>query len=261
MTLLRLELKQNIRSLAIWTLSIGVFLMVCVFMYPEMKNEMQDVSGIFSSMGTFSAAFGMDRLDLGALTGFYAVECGNILGIGGAFFAALLAVGALAKEESGRTAEFLLSHPVSRRQIVTWKLAAVLLQILLLNIIVFILPVTSVTLIGETVPWKEIGLLHLADFLVQIELACVCFGLSAFLRHNNAGLGLGIAAVLYFLNIIANISEQADFLKYLTPFGYAEGADILTDGCLNIEMVLLGMGWAVAGSAIAYWKYCGKDII
>ena len=82
-----------------------------------------------------------------------------------------------------------------------------------------------------------------------------------FLRHNNAGLGLGIAAVLYFLNIIANISEQAGFLKYLTPFGYAEGADILTDGCLNIEMVLLGMGWAVAGSAIAYWKYCGKDII
>ena len=50
-------------------------------------------------------------------------------------------------------------------------------------------------------------------------------------------------------------------MKYLTPFGYAEGADILTDGCLNIEMVLLGMGWAVAGSAIAYWKYCGKDII
>ena len=37
---------------------------------------------------------------------------------------------------------------------------------------------------------------------------------------------LGLAAVLYFLNIIANLTDQAKWLKYITPFGYAEAADI-----------------------------------
>lgn len=75
---------------------------------------MEGVSEMFASMGSFTAAFGMDRISFGTLIGFYAVECGNILGIGGAFFAAMIAINALAKEEKERTAEFLLTQPVSR---------------------------------------------------------------------------------------------------------------------------------------------------
>lgn len=260
MTLIRHECRQGFRSLAIWTLSISAFLVLCIFMYPEMEKEMENVSDMFSSMGALSDAYGMDRLDLGTLTGFYAVECGNILGIGGAFFSSLLAVSALAKEEKGRTAESLLSHPISRRTIVTEKLAAVMLQILILNIIVFLLPALSIAAIGEPIPWKELCLLHLAHFLVQMELAGICFGVSAFLRRGGLGIGLGIAAVLYFMNIIANITDRARSLRYLTPFAYADGAEIVTDARLDAEMVLLGMGLAVIGVAAAYWKYCRKDI-
>ena len=60
---------------------------------------------------------------------FYAIECGNVLGLGGAFYAAFCAVGILSKEEKERTAEFLLTHPVSRVKIITEKLIAVLIQI------------------------------------------------------------------------------------------------------------------------------------
>ncbi len=61
--------------------------MFCVFLFPEMKGEMNAIGDVFSSMGSFSAAFSMDRLNFGTLTGFYAIECGNVLGLGGAFFA------------------------------------------------------------------------------------------------------------------------------------------------------------------------------
>lgn len=260
MTLIRHECRQGLRSLAIWTASIGAFLILCIFMYPEMENEMKDVSDMFSSMGAFSAAFGMDRLDFGTLTGFYAIECGNILGIGGAFFSSLLAVSALAKEERGRTAEFLLTHPVSRLSLVAEKLAAVMLQILAMDIIVFLMPALSIAAIGEPIPWKELCLLHLAHFLVQTELAGICFGVSAFLRRSGLGVGLGIAAVMYFMDIVANISDKAEVLRYLTPFGFADGADIITNGCLDREMILLGMGFAVVGTAAAFWVYCRKDI-
>ena len=72
--------------------------------------------------------------------------------------------------------------------------------------------------------------------------------------------GLGIATMMYFLNIIANISDQAKFLKYITPFGYANGADIVENGSLDTGMVLTGMLFAVIGILTAYWKYSRKDI-
>lgn len=260
MTLVRHELKLGRTSFIIWTASVGFLLAVCVFLFPEMKGQMEDVSDIFSSMGSFTAAFGMDRLNFGTLTGFYAIECGNVLGLGGAFYAALCAVGILSKEEKERTAEFLLTHPVSRRRIVTEKLLAVLIQITAMNLIVYAISIGSIIAVGETVPWKELHLLHLAYYLLQLELAGICFGLSAFLRKGSVGAGLGLAAVMYFLNLIANIAESAEFLKYVTPFGYCEGADIVDNGQLDGTLVMIGMAICFVCIAIAYLKYTKKDI-
>ncbi len=260
MTLLKHELRQGWKSLIIWTVSIGFFMAICVFMYPEMENQMDGVNDMFSSMGSFTTAFGMDRLNFGTLIGFYAIECGNILGIGGAFFAALLGISALAKEEQERTAEFLLTHPVSRVRIITGKLAAVILQIHMMDIFIFLLSVSSIAAIKEEIPLHELCLLHLSYFFVQIELASLCYGISAFLRHSGMGIGLGIAIVMYFLNIVANISEHAEFLKYITPFGYAEGADILVNTSLDMGKLLPGIIFSIIGIALAYWKYTRKDI-
>lgn len=260
MTLVRHELKQGRTAFLIWTAAVGGLLAVCVFLFPEMKGEMEGVSDIFSSMGSFTAAFGMDRLNFGTLTGFYAVECGNVLGLGGAFFASLCGVGILSREEKERTAEFLLAHPVSRRRIITEKLAAVLVQVTAMNLIIYAVSLGSIAVVGEAVPWKEINLLHLAYYLLQLELAGICFGISAFMRKGTVGTGLGIAAVMYFLNLIANIAESAEFLKYITPFGFCEGADIVADGSLDGKLVAIGMAVGLIGVAAAYVKYGGKDI-
>ena len=260
MTLVKHELKQGKISFLIWTASIGFLLVICIFLFPEIKGQMSGVSDMFASMGSFTAAFGMDRLNFGTLIGFYAVECGNILGLGGAFYAALCAIGILSKEEKDGTAEFLLTHPVSRCRIITEKLIAVLFQITAMNLIIYALSVGSIAAIGENIPWKEINLLHLAYYLLQIELAGICFGISAFLRKGSAGVGLGIAAIMYFLNLIANISDTAEFLKYVTPFGYCEGADIVTSCSLDGIMVAVGMSLSIIGTAIAYLKYVKKDI-
>lgn len=260
MTLVKHELKQGKTSFLIWTASIGFLLAICVCLFPEMKGEMEDISDVFASMGSFTAAFGMDQLNFGTLIGFYAIECGNILGLGGAFYAALCAVSILSKEEKDRTAEFLLTHPVSRRRILTEKLIAVFIQVTAMNLIIYALSVGTISVIGEEIPWKELNLLHLAYYLLQIELAGICFGISAFMRKGSAGAGLGITAMMYFLNLIANITETAEFLKYITPFGYCEGADIVTNGRLDGTMIAVGIVLCVAGIASAYQKYTKKDI-
>ena len=260
MTLLKHELRQGWKSLAIWTLAIGFFVVICVSMYPEMKGEMEDVSEMFSSMGAFTAAFGMDRLNFGTLIGFYAIECGNILGIGGAFYAAILGITALAKEEKERTAEFLLSHPISRTKIITEKWIAILVQIVVLNVVVFLMSIASIVCIDEKILWEEIGYLHFAYFLVQVVLAGICFGISAFIRNSGIGVGIGLATTMYFINIVANITESAKDLKYITPFGFAEAADIVANVDLEWKIVAINLVFAVIGVIAAYWKYCKKDI-
>lgn len=260
MTLVKHELKKSRISFLIWTISLGFLLAICIFLFPEMKGQMEGINEMFASMGSFTEAFGMNRLNYGTLTGFYAVECGNVLGLGGAFYASLCAVGILSREEKDKTAEFLLTHPVSRKRVITEKLVAVVIQITALNLIIYALSIGSIAAIGEEIPLKEINLLHLAYYLLQIELAGICFGISAFLRKGSAGVGIGIAAMMYFLNLIANITDAAEFLKYITPFGYCEGADILSKGSLDATLVVIGMVLGIGGIIIAFLKYTEKDI-
>ena len=260
MTVVLHELRRGRLAFCIWTGVISFMLLVTVILYPEMKGEMEGLGDMFASMGSFTSAFGMDKLNFGTLIGYYAIECGNVLGLGGALFAALTAVRILSKEERDGTVDFLLTHPVSRARIITGKLVAVLLQIISLEIIVFALSLCSITAVGEDIPWKAICLLHLSNSIMHIEIACVCFGISAFMRRGSAGAGLGLAIMLYFLNILANLSDKTDFLKYITPFGYCDGSDIVANRSLDGVMILIGAAFAALGVILAYIRYCSKDV-
>ncbi len=65
---------------------------------------------------------------------------------------------------------------------------------------------------------------------------------------------------MYFLNLIANISESVEVLKYVTPFGYCDGADIIADGSLDKTLLAIGAAVTLIGIAAAYIKYQKKDI-
>ena len=260
MTVFKHEMKLGSKGFLIWASSIGFMLLICVLMFPDMKSEMESVNEIFANMGSFTAAFGMDRLNFGTLMGFYGVECGNVIGIGGGFYAALIGISALAKEEKEHTGEFLLTQPVSRRRVVLEKLGAVMAQVIALNIIVAAISIISFLIIGEDLPVKEFTLLHTAYLLLQLEIAAICFGISAFIKNSSMGIGLGLATTLYFLNIIRNISDKGEFLKYFTPFAYAEPADILTETGLNGGLIAIGAACTILGVLAALWQYNRKDI-
>ena len=136
-----------------------------------------------------------------------------------------------------------------------------MLQIVILNVIVFAVVVAGMAAIGENIPWEEMFLLHLAYLLLQIELAGICFGVSAFLRRGSVGVGLGVAVTMYFLNLISNITESAEFLKYITPFSYANGTEIVTEVTLDGKLIVFGMVYAIVGIVAAYIQYTKKDLM
>lgn len=260
MTIYIKELKQSFRSLCIWTASIAFMMLVCILLFPEMKSEMDSVSDLFANMGGFTAAFGMDKLSFGEIMGFYGIECGNVLSIGGGFFAALAGISVLANEEKERTAEFLLTHPVSRLSVVSQKLLSVLTQVVVLNLVVVGVSLISAAVVGEEFEMKEFILLHIAYLLMQLEISCICFGISAFIRRGSIGIGLGLALALYFLNIVCNISEQAEFLRYITPYAYADASSIISEDKLDIGLIAVGAAVAVIGAAVGFFRYLKKDI-
>lgn len=254
------ELKRGKISLILWSVAIAFMLGVCVLIYPEMETQMGDISGMFANMGAFSDAFGMDKINFGSFIGFFGVECGNVLGLGGAMFAAILGISALAKEEKEHTAEFLLTHPIRRDKVIFEKLAATITQIFLLNLVSVLVTAVTTLAIEEDVDVKVISLLFLAYFIMQLEIAAITFGISSFIHGNGLGIGLGVAILMYFLNIISNLTEEAKFLKYITPFAYTEGADIISEEAIELKYLIVGLVFLVIGIVLAFVKYRKKDI-
>lgn len=260
MTVYIKELKQSFKSWCIWTGAIVFMLLVCILIFPEMKDQMESVTDIFSDMGDFTAAFGMDKLNFGEIIGYYGTECGNVLGIGGSFFAALTAAAVLSSEEKNRTAEFLFTHPVSRSNVLMQKLLSVYTRIIAMNIVITAASVIGFAAIGEKIELREFLLLHLAYTILQLEIGSVCFGISAFIRRGSIGIGIGIAFALYFLNIVCNISEQTEALKYVTPFAYAEASDIISKSEIDVGLILIGCIYSIAGVCAGFVKYTKKDL-
>ncbi len=260
MTLLLHEIKRNKLALIIWSAVLAFMLGVTVMIYPEMADQMNELGDMFASMGAFSDAFGMDKLNFGEFMGYFSVEVGNSLGLGGAFFAAIIGVSALCKEEKDKTAEFLLTHPVSRAKIITAKLFAVIFQLLVLNLSSVAVTSAAALAIRAEVKWGELLLLFLANFIMQLEIAAICFAISAFLRGNGIGIALGVSVLFYFLNILSNITEEVEFLKFITPYGYTDGSFIVNNCKLEIKYLAVGLSVTALAIALSYIKYTKKDI-
>lgn len=261
MTLFFHELKTNRLSLIIWSAALSFMLGVCIMIYPEMSSQMLEMNDMFADMGSFSSAFGMDSINFGDFSGYFVIECGNVLGLGGAIFAAITGVSALYKEEHNKTAEFLLTQPISRRRVVTEKLLAVIGEIIVMNAVIMAVTGLSIFAIGESISFATFALIFLAYLLMQLEIGLITFGISAFVKRGGLGIGIGISFLSYFLNILSNLTENLKLLKYITPFGYTDGAVILSDTALEWKYLIPAVLISAFSIFLAYKKYEKKDIL
>ena len=260
MTIIKLEFKSNLKTLLIWSITVGLMIFSFMLMFPMMEESLTKMGDLYSNMAGFSAAFGLDKLSIYTAMGFYGTEVGAVLSLGGALFAALLGAGILSKEEGGHTAEFLLTSPISRVNIAFQKLFALIIIIFSFELICISMAALSFLLINESITMPEFLLYHLAQFSMHIEIACICFCISAFAKKANAGLGLGIATILYFADIMVKTIPDLKPLKYITPFYYSGAADIFSSGKIDGILILIGILVSIISVLVAFIKYSKKDI-
>lgn len=260
MRLYQHEMKMNLKSFMIWTICVGGLCFGCILLYSSLEDSLQEIADAYSNMGAMSMAFGMDKMSLATLTGFYATEVALMHGLGGAMFAAILGSSILSKEEAGHTAEFLNTLPVSRTSILLQKYAALVSNLFIFNLVCVSCYLIGFAAMGEKIPGREMALYHGAVCLMQIEIGTICFLLSAFSKRIQIGAGLGITIFLYAIDVMCRIIPALEDAKYITPFYYSDAPDIFTGGKISGELLGIGVAVTVVSFLIASIKYVKKDI-
>lgn len=260
MTLAKHELKRNMLSVLIWSITICAMTLLTMLIFPSFRAQMGSITQLISSLGPFTSAFGLDEMDFTSAIGFYGTESGTMLTIGGALFAAMTGIGLLSKEENNHTAEFLLTLPISRKRVVFEKLLSLFTLVLVLNILCFGVGVLSFLLINETVSFWNLALFHAAQCMMHFEIGCICFCVSAYSRRTQIGVGLGLALLLYFISLLVNMVDVLKPLRYLTPFSYADAPTTLSKGTVDGVLIALGAGVTMLSAGCAFARYHAKDL-
>lgn len=254
------ELKINLKSFLIWTSTIALTNFCFMLMYPSMESSLKRATDAYANMGSLTAAFGMDRLSIASALGFYGIEVGTILSLGGALFAAIIGTGILSKEEGGHTSEYLYTLPYSRINVTMQKTVAVFVIILAFDLVNMFFGFLSFPLIHATIHSQELLLYHAAQFSMHIEIAAICILISSILKKVSLGSGLGVALLLYFLDMMSRVLTQLKFAKYITPFYYANAADVMVNKKIDPSLLTIGMVVALICIISATWYYNQRDL-
>lgn len=260
MTLLIHELKRNLKSLLIWTLSVGILCGGCLLLFESLEESMAEMAAAYSSMGAFSAALGMDKMNIGTIEGFYATEIGLMFALGGAMFAAMTGASIVSKEEEGHTSEFLNTLPLGRGYIAGWKYGALVVLVLLFQVICLIFIGIGFAGAGEWPPLREFVLFHGTQILMQLEIGSICFLISAISKRRQIGGALGLAMLLYMLDLLCRVLPDLENLKYVTPYYFSNAAEIFSTGEIPMEMMLISAFVTVGSAAAAVIIYKKRDL-
>lgn len=257
------ELKSHRKSLIFW--SIGIFFMVASGMakFEAFSSSGQSINTMMGDLPkSLKVVLGMSDLDLSKASGYYGMLFLYLL-LMATIHAAMLGATIMAKEERDKTSEFLFVKPVSRTTIITAKLVAAFVNIVIFNLITL---VSSIILMGkyshgEAVA-SEIAVLMMAMFILQILFMVIGSALAAVKRKPKTAASQAMAILLltYGLSIAVDLNEHLKGLRYLTPFKYFEAKHVMYGGGFQTSFVVLSAVLIGALAFATYFFYKKRDL-
>lgn len=258
------EFKWNFRALVIWSVILGGLVFLMMQIYPDFAKQQGNLEALMEAYPEgIKKAFSMDRLSMGTVLGFYAIEGYMLITLIGSIYVVLLSGNMLAKEEGEKTIEFLLSKPISRASLVTQKLLVVVVNIILFNIIVSLINLAGFSIVDDgTFEFYPFLLMSIAPILLHLTFASIAFLLSSLLRKGRQILSVtvGLVFITYFLQVISSVSDRLENMKYFSPFEYVNAADIIGDESIKGSYILIMFSVMVICTISTFFYYRKKDI-
>jgi len=257
------ELRQLRRSFVTWSAALLAVIFVFFSLFTSFTKDAALMNELLARFPQeLRAAFGLANMDLATIEGYFAfsfVFCQLLMAIQAAGYG----FGLLSLDESELRADFLLSKPVSRPNILTSKLAAALVSLLITNLALTLGTFSAIALFwGETVYNPgAILLVLLSGFLFQLVFLGVSLALSLTARriHSVTPYALGLAFGTYVLNAFSGVIGEVK-LELLTPFKHFDPGYIVRHQAFDTPFVLADMALVIIAVVLSYWLYQHRDI-
>ena len=256
------ELRANLKSLLIWS---GIVILFCVVGFSKFSafyNNPELLKVLDSMPPALISALDMDSFNLTTVTGFYGIMI-MYLSLALSIAAAMWGSDIISKEERDKTVEFSLTLPVKRSRVITAKIAAALVNCLLLLLVTWAATLFSAQNYAPDSQFYEFVSTSLwAFFFIQmIFLALGIFLGSALKQHKRAGsLAVSILLGSYFASVLTGLSEEMAFLRYVSPFKYFDPLLMLRESRLEGGFALLSLLITAVALAGAYYTYSKRDL-
>ena len=130
--------------------------------------------------------------------------------------------------------------PITRKNIILTKVSVSVIYIILMILILGIFNFIGLSLI-ETFSKKEFILLSITPIFSSLVTFFLCLFISTFTNKTKKmlGISLGIVFINYFLQIISEMSESTEFLKYISIFTLADIRNVITKVTINPVMIII----------------------
>ncbi len=258
------ELKRNRNNLMIWSAIVIGFTILVMSIFPYMKNMGEEMTIMMSKMPEgMSKAMGINEHTFNSILGMYNTYYGIYIIVLLSIYTASTGASIISKEEKNKTAEFLLTKPISRKTIFNTKL---IVLFTLTFTAFFIQTITAIifvmTLGGEQVKWSVFTTMHTHGLVLMLFFTSIGLLLSMLSKpkKNFMGITVGIVFGSYFLNTIAKAADTVNWIGYLSPFHYLNFS--ISDPNYSINFGEVGIMLLVSAFMliVSYKIYKKKDI-
>jgi ABC-2 type transport system permease protein len=262
-TIFRHEFLSRLRSILIWSVAVAAVLLFFFSLYSGFSDQAALINQMWAKFPPgMRAAFGMDKLDMSTVLGFYgfllmfvqlflAIQAGNY------------GFGLVSVEETELTADFLLTKPVSRSQIYVSKLAAAISALGLTSVIAWAVSLLVVAAFHGTHSYDvgTLWLLMLSFPVFQLFFLAVGLAVSLLVKRVRSvtPYSLGLAFGAYVLGAFSGVLGEVT-LELLTPFKHFDPSYIVRNGSWNAPLVLLDVAVSLTTLGLSYWLYLRRDI-
>ena len=257
-----MEMKANTKALIIWCIAMLFMVGSGMSKYDALSGTGQ-INDIMSKLpGALKAIFGLGTFDLSKASGYYGLLFLYLV-LMTTIHAAMLGANIISKEERDKTTEFLMVKPISRNKIITAKLLAASVNIIILNIVTLVSSIAIVGYMGKGEAVNgEIEILMAGMFILQVIFMLIGTALAAVIKKPKtaASAATGIILATYLLSTAIDINTKLENLKYITLFKYFEAKNLMASGGFNPVFIVLSSIIIIILLYVTYVFYKKRDL-
>lgn len=257
------ELKSHRKGLFFW--SLGMFLLIASGMmkYASLLGGGQSVSQLMDSFPkSIQTIFGLSGFDISKPREYFGVLF-LYIALMATIHAILLGTDLISKEERDKTTEYLFVKPISRQSVISYKIFAGLVNLIVFNLVTLLSSILFVNQFGGgTSITPDILLLMVGLFMLQLVFFSIGIAIAAACKkpRYSTGIATSLLLITLILYFIINFNSKLDYLSYLTPYKYFDARTILNTGSLDSLYILISVVLIILLTWSAYFTFKKRDL-